>query len=135
MKKQTKEKIMGLGLVGILASIPVAGICLSGAGCNSFKSEKGRVIDWNGKITETAVKAKGWEYVHWEDGVYGKNPQLCEQLSMPGKDTLLFPVYGVNDGNVVSGNMCCLGFKSGDGDFWAEYCMLLENKAEKAESQ
>ena len=107
----------------------VLGAGILGAGCKEFKHETGQVVNFD-NVVYKAGEVNGWKYVHWEDGIYGKNPQTCEQLSMPGKSTVLFPVYGVKDGNVVSGKMCCLGFKSDDGDFWAEYCMLLEDKAE-----
>lgn len=136
MKKETKEKILGLGLVGILASAPVAGICLSGAGCSKFEPETGNIYDVNafygnpGSI-QKAAETKRWEYITWDRTKgYGRNPISCEQLSsFPDKETILFPVFGIKDRNAVSGNMCCIG-DAIDNNFYAEYCMLLENASE-----
>lgn len=112
----------------------VLGAGILGAGCREFKPETGRIFDINvyyGKpsFVETTTRAAGWDYAVCDYKGYGKNSAPCEQLSMPIKDTLLFPVYGVKEGMVVSGEMCCVGDVS-EGNFWMEYCILLEDKAE-----
>ncbi|MBU2637847.1 MAG: hypothetical protein KJ955_02645 [Nanoarchaeota archaeon] len=105
-----------------LAAI-VLGMGVLGAGCRL--DETGRIYSYYAPI-ETAAEAAGWNYVNWDCGSYGKNPEPCEQLSsFPGKETLLLPINGVKENNVVSGNMCCLGDIE-DSNFWVDYCILLE---------
>lgn len=108
----------------------VLGAGILGAGC-FFEPEKAKGYIWETFDTPAtkAAEAKGWDYLTFDRKSYGRNPLPCEQLSEFGKETLIFPVKGVKENNIVLGRMCCLGYVS-EGNFVTEYCMLLEEKAE-----